>query len=211
MFFVFFVFFVFALCVSFFGKKDSLWLVRDMWPVHYFNTVGGGLVHEEIVNLMTLQPGVSDDSAVAGYVSGSRCEDATYACMLNTLSAANILFGVGELESGLKLIETARKKIVKGADCPISIESSVLLYKIKMFSVGAFFDVVPEAVATVNKIRTDGGVLYDLRTQSCAKLAKERPELFHEYVVVVSRVMAYAVGEYSSAGAYIQERNKLSY
>lgn len=200
-----------SLYVSFIGKRDSAWLLVEMWQAPYFNAAKGGLAHEEVVNLMTLQPFIADEGSVTAYLSANKCEDATYACMLNTLSAANILVGAGEVELGLKLIEAARQKTEKKANCPISIESSILLYKLKMFSREEYLEAVSEATATVNKVRERGGLLYNLRTQECTILAKERPELFHEYVIMVSRAMTYAVGEYSAAGAFIQESNKLNY
>ncbi len=200
-----------AIYVTYLGEKSSSWITIKMWKTPYFNVSTGGLGKEEMVNLMSLQPSIVEKDGVVAYLSAHKCKIGTVECAFDSLSAANILVEAGELERGLKLIEAVRQGFKESESCPISFESSLLLYKIKTFSNMEFLDVISEASAAVDKIKNAGGLIYDLRTQVCEDLAKEKPELFHEYVILISRAMTYAVGRYSVAGAYIQESNKLAY
>ena len=47
----------------------------------------------------------------------------------------------------------------------------------------------------------NGGFIKNLKTGSCTSLAKEKPEFFYEYTMLIARIMELAGGDFVKAGA----------
>lgn len=188
--------------VTYVGERESLWITKDFWNGRYFNVAGGLLADFERVNLNSLRDGSSKDDVVVGYVAEKMCRERTSICYLSMLSAANTLMDGKYFDSGTGLADEAYRQKIEL--CPVSFESTLLRYKISQISGMGFSASRREARAVVERIKKKGGLIVDLRTDLCDKELTLKPEFFHAYVVLVSKVMDYAGGELAIAGAYIQ-------
>ncbi|WP_285642667.1 hypothetical protein [Pseudomonas sp. NBRC 100443] len=193
------------------GRNDSKWIREDMWRASYFNKKGKGLAESDLTNILSIQPGASEDEAFVDYVGKDKCEVDAAVCNENNIEIANLLIDSGHAESALKLLERVRKRLLEMHVCPIEFESSLLRYKEKQLSGYSPEAARKEAAAVINRIRMKGGVIYDLRTESCDSLAREKPELFHEYVIISARIMQMGDVELFKAGAFIESVNSVRY
>ena len=60
----------------------------------------------------------------------------------------------------------------------------------------------------LRKIKREGGVMEDLRSDECRALAGERPEYFTSYALLVASLMELAGGRYSVPAAYLRSLKK---
>lgn len=189
------------------GEEKSRWIRSGFWSGSYFNVSKGRLSEIEIVNLKVLDERWVKDQGVINYLGRVKCRDHNEFCVLTMISMANLLIGSGESDSGLKLLEEVRRAGV--GQCTINFELSILNYKAHALASLGLPAARVESGAVLEKIKRQGGLIYDLRNEACNQLAEEKSELFHQYVVLVSRVMGYAGGDMAKAGAYIQSVNSL--
>ncbi|WP_313057265.1 hypothetical protein [Stutzerimonas nitrititolerans] len=85
-----------------------------------------------------------------------------------------------------------------------SHKSAILRYKLKVASTKNVRPAQKLSVNVLEKTRSNGGFIKNLKTESCAGLAKEKPEFFYEYTMLVAKVMELADGDFVKAGAYIK-------
>lgn len=193
--------------VSSAGDEASRWIRFEMWKAKYFNNYSVGLSIHELANVESLRSRASENKELVNFVGGERCEEVTELCALSKLAAANLLIDSGGLDKALGLVESARSVQANFGLCSINVESSVLLYKLRMLSNAPLDIAGAEARAVVERIKSNGGVISDLRSRSCDLLAERKPLLFHEYVRLVSRVMSFAGGDLAKGSAYIDSED----
>ncbi|MBD9500543.1 hypothetical protein IB256_07125 [Pseudomonas sp. PDM17] len=192
------------------AEKDSRWIVSEMWHAEYFNRSRNNVAEGEVVNIMTLKNGASKREELLGYVNQNKCESADSKCVVNDLSVANILVDSGDFDSSMSMMVKARARM--GTDeCPISFESSMLRYREAKLKSMKPDEARSVAANTIDKIKRDGGMMLDLRTPVCDSLAQRKPEIFHEYVTLVSRVMQFGRPALFKVGAYIESVNKMDF
>tara|TARA_R110002020_G_C16235033_1_gene768708 strand:- start:919 stop:1602 length:684 start_codon:yes stop_codon:yes gene_type:complete len=190
------------------GTVESKWIREDMWDAQYFNQVAPGLTDDEAVNLATLQSGAADNDKLVHIVKSARCMENNERCHLNDLSYANLLLDLGDYDKAMKVAENAYSKYGSETSCPIGFESTMLLYGVSRVSDAKSSDLKSHANSFVNKLKEQGGVVFDLRTEECDELARQKPERFSEYVMLVARVMAMGDRNLSYASAVIESENK---
>lgn len=216
------VFVLFILCLAVAGvmigfkvgdsaRTESRWIVEEMWRADYFNRSKGRVREDEVLNIMSLKKGASLREGILEYVSAQNCSSSEIHCILNDLSIANLLVDSGELDSALNMLSSVPDRLDKIQDCPIALESSVLRYH-----EGSLARMPPSkarrvASSLIGKIKVQGGLLRNLRSEQCDKLAQSKPELFHEYVTLVSRVMELGDATLFKQGAYITSVNKMDF
>jgi hypothetical protein len=216
------VFVLFILCLATAGlvislklgesaRNESRWIVNEMWDADYFNRSKGDVTEDEALNIMSLKKGASRKEGLLEYVRDQNCSSLEARCILNDLSIANLLVDSGELDSALNMLSSIPDRLEKIQGCPISLESSLLRYH-----EGSLERMPPSkargvASSLVVKIRTQGGLLRNLRSEQCDKLARSKPELFHEYVTLASRVMELGDAGVFKQGAYITSVNKMDF
>ncbi len=189
------------------GEEKSRWIRSDFWSGSYFNISKGRLSEIEVTSLKVLDERWVKDQGVINYLGRVKCRDHNEFCALTMVSMANLLIGSGEGDSGLKLLEEVRRAGV--GQCPINFELSILNYKAHALASLGLRAARAESGAVLEKIKRQGGLIYDLRNKSCNELVEEKPELFHQYAVLLSKVMMYAGDDDAKAAAYIQSVNKL--
>lgn len=216
------VFVLFTLCLAVAGavigykvgdsaRTESRWIVEEMWRADYFNRSKGRVSEDEAINIMSLKKGAYRKEGLLEYVGAQKCSSAEARCVLNDLSIANLLVDSGELDSALNMLSSVPDRLDKIRACPIGLESSLLRYH-----EGSLARMPPSkarsvASSLVVKIRTQGGLLRNLRSEQCDKLAQSKPELFHEYVTLASRVMELGDARLFKQGAYIASINKMDF
>ncbi|MCY1493573.1 hypothetical protein D9M68_274110 [compost metagenome] len=184
------------------GERDSLWIREEFWNGKYFNVARERLTEIEMANIETLSYGVSRNQRILDYLGRVRCRDGTAFCYLSMLSVANVLVDGDSHDHGVKLMEEAYEK--QPGLCLVSFESSLLIYKLKQLSTMARRESRREAKAVIKKIKDEGGLVVDLRNYSCDRMLEDKPEFFHMYVILTSKVMEYAGGNTAAVGAFIQ-------
>ncbi|MFV3369986.1 hypothetical protein ACNFH5_17615 [Pseudomonas sp. NY15435] len=216
------VFVLFILCLAVAGllislklgesaRNESRWIIDEMWDADYFNRSRGNVAKDEALNIMSLKKGASRKEGLLEYVRAQNCSSLEARCILNDLSIANLLVDSGELDSALNMLSSVPDRLDKIGGCPIGLESSLLRYH-----EGSLERMPPAkarrvASSLVVKIRTQGGLLRNLRSEQCDKLAQSKPELFHEYVTLTSRVMELGDAGLFKQGAYITSVNKMDF
>ena len=196
--------------VSLTGDKVSSWIRFDMWRAKYFNSKSIDESKYDLVNLESLRPQASKNERLLGFIGSEKCAEVSEACALSKLSAANLLIDSGSADQSLGLIESARSTLVGVGACTINLESTILVYKLHKLSSMSLATAKAEARAVVEKIQSKGGLVSNLRTDSCEFLAERKPMYFHEYVRLVSRVMSYAGGDLAKGSAYIDSEDYIS-
>lgn len=191
------------------GEKKSRWIREEMWAGNYFNGASGKLSEEERINIFSLKSGSSMSDSVVSKTWESRCDKEEYSCLINKLSLANFLIDSGNVDSAFKLIEEARNGYGPVGFCEISLESSLLRYKLFQVLRLSRSSAEKEVSAVVSRIKEKGGLMFDLRKNECNRFSREKTELFHEYVVLVSRLMSVGGTDVVSAGVYIDSKTKL--
>lgn len=188
--------------VTYVGERDSRWIREGFWKGKYFNVARGDLDEIERVNIKTLREGISKDQGILDYLGGTKCRESTAYCYFSMLSVANVLVDAGHFDQGIGLIGAVRDK--QSDMCLVSFESSLLRYKIVRLENMRRSDSRREAEAVIRKIKQEGGLVVDLRSQSCERALLQKPEFFHAYTALVSEVMEYVGGDTAMAGAYIR-------
>ena len=201
---VFFVtFWVYGNSVIAVGERESRWIVQDMWGSSYLYARVEGLAGHERMNLLSLREGASKNQELIDYVVKNMCADYSVRCYLDMTSASNILIDAKDYDSGLRgMVEAVERVNAKGF-CPIAYESAILRYKIEVVSSKDIRSARASAVGTLEKIKSNNGFMRNLKDRSCTGLARERPEFFQQYTMLVAELMGFAGGDYAKAGAYI--------
>lgn len=208
-FFLLIIAFLFVLYLSGTGKRESAWIRNGFWDANYFNNPKNELSKTDLLTILSLQKGASSSNVLVKMVSDLKCSDMTVECATAMVAGAALLIDHGESEPGVKLAVKANEIYKSLGECPVLFDSVVLKYKLEALGGRSYFAAQERARSLVDKVKS-GGVEVDLKTQACNVLAEAKPELFHEYVLLVSRLMDYAGGNYVVAGAYIRSINKLN-
>ncbi|MBW4652677.1 MAG: hypothetical protein KME20_06510 [Kaiparowitsia implicata GSE-PSE-MK54-09C] len=167
---------------------DASWVLEDMWGKAYLSASGGRLENYDEIYLQSLNSGV-EDRQVLDFIWKNKCKDGGDRCFVIMASAANLLIDSQEIDSGLTALVEARNKRGSKDFCPIVYELSILRYKLReVEGVGSNVDGL--ALSLLRKIRSDGGVVEDLRMDSCIKFSTEKPEFFRAYALMVARMMS---------------------
>ncbi|MDN6860394.1 hypothetical protein QO207_27710 [Pseudomonas sp. CAN2814] len=193
------------------ARDESRWLVSDMWQAEYFNRARQRIPENEAINILSLRPGASRREKLLTYVASHQCGEAEARCRLNELSSANLLVDRGELDSALNLLASAVLQLDKTGDCAIGVESSLLRYHEAKLQAQSPAEARVAAAGLIVNIRTKGGLMRNLRTDACNVLARQKPDLFHTYVVLVGRVMQQGKPSLFKQGAFIDSTNKLDF
>lgn len=190
------------------GERESRWIMKEMWGEDFLNSRTGHVEEHERINLLSLHEGSSKNQELITYVVKNKCKDDSERCYLIMTSAANLLIDGGEYDSGLKGMVEAVNRYKASGFCPVAYESAILKYKIKMLSSKGIDSARRSSIEILKKIKLDGGLMKSLRTKSCAQMAKEKPEFFHEYTDLIAHLMGFAGGDFAKAGAYINSLSK---
>ncbi|WP_152222310.1 hypothetical protein [Pseudomonas sp. SCB32] len=193
------------------GERDSRWIREGMWKGGYFNRSRGRLDEDEVVNIVSLKEGASKNQGLLNYVGSKKCALGGAGCVFKTLTAANVLIDAAEFENALRLLEGVRRQVDLEGLCPIGLELSLLNYKVAQLTKMSSQKAISEAESTVERIKERGGLVKDLRVSSCDAMARDKPEFFHEYVVLVSKVMRMGGARLFKSGYYVKSINKLDY
>lgn len=189
------------------GKKEASWILSDMWG-EYFGLRSTNLQDFEEKYLESLSYGAGKNQSLINFVVGNKCYDSTWRCAVIMTSASNLMLDADVDRVGLRGAVEAYER-VRG-QCSVMYESSVLLYHIKHLSDGG----MAKANTLLRKIRKNGGIMSDMRTPECKRLASERPEYFASYALLVAKVMAISGGRNAYVAAYIQslkDKRRVSY
>ncbi|MCO7543257.1 hypothetical protein [Stutzerimonas nitrititolerans] len=185
------------------GERESRWIVQDMWGSSFFGSRAEKLEEHERMNLISLREGSSENQELINYVLKNKCADYSVKCYLVMTAASNILIDAGEYDSGLRGMVEAINRVNAGDLCPIAHESAILRYKLKIASTKNVRSAQRLSVNVLERIKLNGGFIKNLKTGSCTSLAKEKPEFFYEYTMLIARIMELAGGDFVKAGAYI--------
>ncbi len=200
------MFFIFGKYVAFIGKRESGWIIEDMWSEKYFGARSGELKENELIYLKSLFDGASKDQRLISYVVKNKCYDATWDCSIVMMSASNLMIDAKDYDTGLRGAIEAYER-VRG-QCPIIYESVILRYKLEKLSNSPYSVAASKAKSILNKIKHSGGLMSDLRTTACKKLLKEKPEYFTTYALLTSKLMELSGGRDAKAAAYINSLPK---
>jgi len=203
----FIAFWVYGNSVIVAGERQSRWIVHDMWGSNFLYSATGNIEEHERINLLSLREGSSKNQELINYVVNNKCTDDSVRCYLIMTSASNILIDAGEYDSGLQGMVQANVRVDARGLCPIAYESAILKYKIKVASSKNVWSARKSSRATLDKIRSNNGFAKSLKTSSCVRLAKAKPDFFHEYTMMIAHLMGFAGGDYAKAGAYISFLN----
>ena len=196
------LFFALGKYFSFIGERDSRWITNDMWGSTYFGARAADLSENEKIYLKSLSKGASKEQQIISYVVKNKCYDSTWDCSLIMTSASNLMIDSQDYETGLRGAIEAYQRIP--GMCPIIYETSILRYKLEKLAASNSNSTTNQARSIINKIKTDGGIMTDLRGKACKKLIVERPEYFTTYTILISKMMEISGGNNSKAAAYIR-------
>jgi hypothetical protein len=184
------------------GENNSAWITHEMWDAPYLNSHSQVLNKGETIYLASLQAGASKNKDIMDYLWENKCEDSSWSCALIMTAVSNLLLDNRDYDTGLKAAVEAYDRI-KGS-CSIAYESAILKYKIQKLSASTGNNSGSSVRAILYKIKNNGGLMSNLRTDSCNKLAREQPEFFHAYVMLVAQLMGFAGGDYLKASVYME-------
>ena len=187
------------------GKEDSDWL-ENMWGSKYFGSRSDRLDSYELDFIKSLSRGASKEQALIDAVVRGKCYDSSWKCSAIMTTAGNLMLDHGNYQVGLRGAVEAHERI--RGQCPVLFESSVTLYHIRTLSSGGQRDAGHRAVTLLRKIKREGGIMEDLRSDECRALARERPEYFTSYALLVASLMELAGGQYSVPAAYLRSLKK---
>lgn len=191
---------------SFAADLDAKWLTKDMWKADYINISSSNIDRDEAAFLESTKPGSGKNLELLNYISDNRCIKPTMRCYVLQSAAASAIIDMGKLEGGIKGAVNAYKPAAKAGACPIIYESTVLRYKLATLESSA--DSVETAKDLIARIQSHGGLTQDMRTETCNELAKEKPQLFQNYVALVSRLLAKGDSDMQKLGSSIAQEIK---
>lgn len=200
------VFWVYGNYANSMGRLGSLWLIENMWGVRYFGARSADFQDFESVYLKSLGGGSSKDQFLIDYVVNNKCYDSSWRCSVIMTAASNLMLDNGKSSAGLRGAVEAYDRIRGG--CSIALESTVVSYHLRRLSSGRQDGKAVKAEALLGKIKRDGGVLADVRSEACRKLILSKPEYFTAYALLVARLMALSGGENAYSAAYIDSLEK---
>lgn len=187
------------------GKEDSAWL-ENMWGGKYFGRRSGRLDSYELDFIKSLSHGASNEQSLIGAIVRGTCYDPSWKCSVIMTTAGNLMLDHGNYQVGLRGVVEAHERI--RGQCPVLLESSVTLYHVRVLSFGNQKDAAQRAATLLRKIKREGGIMEDLRSDECRALAGERPEYFTSYALLVASLMELAGGRYSVPAAYLRSLKK---
>ncbi|UVL82074.1 hypothetical protein LOY35_17795 [Pseudomonas sp. B21-028] len=190
------------------GELDTRWIRLEMWPVPYFNQVGDRLAQEE-ENFLRVISDKYDKEEVLGYLSRNKCKDVSDACTTNLLTLVVVLLGEQEFDRAKGLLNQAARNTEAGKVCPIKLELSILKSIVEVMRGESISGARGRAEQTIKVLESSRGINAKLQTPACNELVKQKPELFHAYVMQVAEVMSFAGGSLSESAAYLRKVNKV--
>ncbi|WP_222908971.1 hypothetical protein [Pseudomonas sp. DNDY-54] len=196
-------FWVYGNSVIAIGERESRWILQDMWGSSYFYARMEGLNEHERINLLSLREGSSKNQELIDHVMKNKCTDDSVRCYLVMTSASNLLIDAREYDSGLRGMVEAIDRVSAKEFCPIAYESAIIRYKIEVMSSKDSWSARRSSIDVLEKIKANNGFIKSLKTETCTRLAREKPKFFHEYTMLVAHIMVFAGGDYAKAGAYI--------
>ena len=202
LFLCFFALWIYGNSVIKVGEYESRWIRSNMWKSEYFNGKSVEVVDYDVFNLLSLHDGASKNQKIITYVVRNKCSDASERCYVTMTSGANLLIDSGDYDLGLRGVVEAYDRVRKSGVCPIVFELAILRYKIKSISSERLSLARNSSRELLDKIKA-GGVVENLKTESCDALSRRKAGFFHEYVVLVSQLMGIAGGDFAKSGAYI--------
>ncbi|WP_339081927.1 hypothetical protein [Pseudomonas sp. TMP9] len=176
------------------------WVLKNLWGSDYVRATGGKLEYYDEIFIASLNDG--DNQRVLDFVWKNKCRDGSEKCYVVMASAANILINSFETDSGLTALVEAKNRREDKNSCPIIYELSIIRYKIKTLE-NTNNRPNDLALSLLRKIKRSGGIIEDVRIDACLALAKEKPELFRAYALMIAQIMSFAGGTTTDAGRKI--------
>jgi hypothetical protein len=187
------------------GANEARWVFK-MFGGKYFNKVLNNIDENDAIYILSLQEGASDQPGLARFISATKCSPADRECAKKLYAGANLLSDKGSRASALALIKEADSYSSSG-ECPIFSEATkIRLFLSLMSNDPNSARKAKAALAEIKKFAKTSG--NKLNSDSCMKLVNLKPELFHEYAILLSKLMVLAEGKQAVGGIYIQSINK---
>lgn len=182
------------------GDEGTSWLF-NMWGVRFFGLHSDSNEDFEIIYQKSLQPRASKDQSLIDYTVKNKCNDSSWRCSAIMTAASNLLIDNDQIRVGLRgAIEAYERTHGK---CSIMLETTIISYHLRDIALSSSLGARDKARTLVKKIKTDGGILHNLREEACRDLALQKPEYFTVYSLLVSKLMAYSDGKDVSSAAHI--------
>lgn len=175
------------------GEEDTRWLIHEMWGGDFFEEKNNATRPEDAMLIKSLSVGFPSRDEVDRYLEKNICKDNTRECREYILIAANAQAGVNGIDEARKLLALAavRAKEASAGECPIRFELAYLnLVRHGLQKERKNKNYNGMIIKAVNKIKEDGGFLYNLRSVECVYESKVAPEIFRSYVSLIEKIMA---------------------
>lgn len=188
------------------GKDESAWLTENMWGGAYFGVRSDQLETYEIDFIRSFSVGSSQNQSLITAVVRDKCYDSSWRCSVIMTTAGNLMLDSGNYRVGLRGAVEAHERI-KG-QCSVLFESAVAFYHIRNLSSDGQKNAGHKAATLLNKIKHNGGLMSDMRSEECRTLALKRPEYFTTYALLAANLMELAGGRHATAAAYLRSLKK---
>jgi hypothetical protein len=182
------------------GAREAAWIL-DMWGVKYFGHRSSSSDDFEIFYYKSLAAGAKSNQELIDFVVKGKCYDSSWRCSVIMTAASNIMLDNGQSKVGLRGAVEAYERLEK--KCPIVLETTIVSYQLRELSMASQSGVEKKASALLQKIKVDGGVLHDMRNETCRQMAIEKPEYFTTYALLVAKLMTFSGGADAYSAAYL--------
>ncbi|WP_460096083.1 hypothetical protein [Pseudomonas sp. S3_C01] len=204
--------FLLAVCSGYF-----IWLFSEAEKIRWILDVVGG---EESLN-SPVQPSLDEDSLYVKAlqlspdehmyerVKGLKlCQEMKDACLTTNLTVANfILLNSADVLAARNIIEGyARYNILQAQPCPAKYEISAVIKDVQFVSTLSGIEAERFASDRLEKIKTDGGLVFSLRTPECRRYFVANPYMAKGYLAHMALLVRAAQGKASSGWLYLLSR-----
>lgn len=186
------------------GELNTRWIRLEMWTTPYFNRVNENLTQEEENFLRVVNDEYQKREALE-FLSRNKCQDTSDTCTTNLLALVGVLLNDREFDKAKGLLNQAARNTESTRICPIKLELSILKNIVEVMKVESISEARSRAERTIQLIKNSKGINSNLQAPACNELVKEKPELFHAYVMQSAEVMSFAGGSLAESAAYLRK------
>lgn len=183
------------------GVYDSEWALELVGGEEVLDAHGEIFDSDKVfMRSIKIKPGRDDISAVDEVVL---CADISLECVDGAMSKTNVASIVtGDGGSSRNLLDSyIKEKGYVELGCPIKHETSRLISEVA--DLLGDDDRKGRSLALIEKIRSNGGVDYQVNIESCRKLFSDRPYLARAYLYHLSILMNIAYGKLYPGWVYL--------
>jgi hypothetical protein len=204
--------FLLAVCSGYF-----IWLFSEAEKVRWIIDIVGGEeslsspaqphLDEDSLYVKALQ--LSPDEHMYERVKGLKlCQEMNDGCVTTNLTVANfLLLNTADVRAARNIVEGySRYNILQAQPCPAKYEISAVIKDVQFTSTLSKTEAERFARDRLEKIKTDGGLVFSLRTPECRRYFVANPYIARGYLAHTAFLVRAAQGKASTAWLYLLSR-----